>query len=83
MKTAPVRDLRNDFAKLETWIREGEQIEMTKRGRLLARLVPATSVREVVKPDFMARLKETWGDRVFTAKEVEEMREAEREGDWG
>lgn len=34
---------------------------------------------ELVKPDIMARLKKTWGDRVFSAKEVAEIRAAELE----
>ena len=38
---------------------------------------------KLVKPDIMARLKETWGDRVFSAKEVAEMRAAELEGEEG
>jgi hypothetical protein len=31
----------------------------------------------------MAQLKETWGDRIFSAKEVAEMRAAELEGEEG
>jgi len=31
----------------------------------------------------MARLKKTWGKRVFSAKEVAEMRAAELEGEEG
>jgi prevent-host-death family protein len=85
MKTATVRELRNEFSKLEAWMQEGEQIEIVKRGRPIARLVPASksSRRKLVKPDFMARLKETWGERVFTAEEVRAMREAELEGEEG
>jgi hypothetical protein len=33
-----------------------------------------------VKPDIMARLRKTWADRIFSAKEVEAMRAAELEG---
>jgi len=85
MKTATVRELRNEFSKLEAWMQEGEQIEIVKRGRPIARLVPAakSSRRKLVKPDFMAQLKEIWGDRVFSAEEVRAMREAELEGEDG
>ncbi len=31
----------------------------------------------------MAQLKEVWGERIFTAKEVAEMRAAEVEGEEG
>ncbi len=35
------------------------------------------------KPDIMAQLKEVWGERVFSMKEVKAMREAELEGEEG
>ena len=85
MKTATVRDLRNRFPRVAAWISEGEPVEITRAGKLFARLVPATpeKPRKLVKPDIMAQLKETWGDRVFSAKEVAEMRAAELEGEEG
>lgn len=87
MKTATVRELRNEFPRLESWIHEGESISISKRGRPIAMLVPlgeAARMKESpVKPDIMARLRETWEDRVFTMAEVEAMREAELEGEDG
>jgi antitoxin (DNA-binding transcriptional repressor) of toxin-antitoxin stability system len=85
MKTATLRDLRNDFAKLEAWLGEGEEIRIEKRGKPIAMLTPlkAKSSAKVKMPDFEARLKETWGDRVFSNAEIREMREAELEGEEG
>jgi antitoxin (DNA-binding transcriptional repressor) of toxin-antitoxin stability system len=85
MKTATIRDLRNHFPRVAAWIAEGEPVEITKAGKLFARLVPPTPVKtpKLVKPDIMARLKETWGDRVFSAKEVAEMRAAELDSEDG
>lgn len=85
MKTATLCDLRNDFRKLEAWLGEGEEICIEKRGRPIAMLRPvdAATVKKVRMPDFMARLKETWGDRVFSEEEVRAMREAELEGEEG
>jgi antitoxin (DNA-binding transcriptional repressor) of toxin-antitoxin stability system len=85
MKTATVRDLRNRFARVAAWIAEGEPVEITRAGKLFARLIPPESVkgRKLVKPDIMARLKKTWGDRVFSAREVARMRAAELEGEEG
>jgi hypothetical protein len=37
----------------------------------------------VKQPDFMARLDEIWGDRVFSEEEVRRMREDELEGEEG
>jgi antitoxin (DNA-binding transcriptional repressor) of toxin-antitoxin stability system len=40
MKTATVRDLRNDFRRLSKWLEKGETIEIVKRGKPFANLVP-------------------------------------------
>ena len=85
MKTASVRDLRNDFARLSAWIENGEPVEITKSGKVFAHLVPATGVRsrKLVKPDILKRLKKTWSERVFSAREVADMRAAELAGEEG
>jgi antitoxin (DNA-binding transcriptional repressor) of toxin-antitoxin stability system len=77
MKKATVRDLRYDFPKVEAWMAAGEEIVITKRGKPVARLVrekPAEWKKPLVLPDYRARRKRIWGDRVFSAEEVEEMR---------
>jgi prevent-host-death family protein len=40
MKTATVRELRNEFARLSKWLARGETIEIVKRGKPVADLVP-------------------------------------------
>ncbi len=40
MKKATVRDLRYRFREVENLLREGEEIEITKRKRVIARLLP-------------------------------------------
>ena len=40
MKTATIRDLRNEFARLSKWLERGETIEILKRGKPVADLVP-------------------------------------------
>jgi antitoxin (DNA-binding transcriptional repressor) of toxin-antitoxin stability system len=84
MKMATVRELRNEFAKLEAWLGEGESVCIEKRGQAIAMLTPMTAdAKKVQMPDFAARLKETWGDRIFTNEEVAEMRAYELEGEEG
>ena len=85
MKTATVRDLRNNFARLEAWLRDGEDVRIEKRGEPVALL---TALRRkqpgrIKNPDWDARRKRIWGDRVFSAAEVEAMRAAELEGEEG
>lgn len=43
MKTATIRDLRNDFARISKWLEKGETVEIIKRGKPVADLVPKTS----------------------------------------
>jgi antitoxin (DNA-binding transcriptional repressor) of toxin-antitoxin stability system len=84
MKTATVADLRNNFRRVSALIDNGESVDITKRGRVVARLVPPGSAKKrLVKIDWMAQLKEVWGDRVFSAAEVKAMRDAELEGEEG
>lgn len=40
MKTATVRDLRNRYTSLLSWIGAGEEIIITQRGKAIARLIP-------------------------------------------
>lgn len=87
MKTATVRDLRNNFSILEAWLAEGESIRIEKRGSPVAVLSPCEGPGDGpasrVIPDFTARLQQIWGDRCFTAEEVKSMREYELEGEEG
>ncbi|MEI7823550.1 MAG: prevent-host-death protein [Verrucomicrobiota bacterium] len=85
MKTATVRDLRNNFAKLEAWLSDGEKVCIEKRGEPVAMLTAMRRPpgKKVKMPDFAARQKAIWGDRVFSAAEVRAMREAELEGEEG
>ena len=85
MKTATVRDLRNNFAMLEAWLNDGECICIEKRGvpvAMLTAMQPARA-KKVPMPDFAARQKAIWGDRLFSETEVRAMREAELEGEEG
>ena len=85
MKTATVRDLRNNFAMLEAWLNDGESICIEKRGVPVAMLtaMPSARGKKMPMPDFAARQKAIWGDRVFSETEVRAMREAELEGEEG
>ena len=40
MKTANVRDLRNHFNKITKWLEAGQTIQILKRGKTIARLIP-------------------------------------------
>jgi prevent-host-death family protein len=44
MKTTTVRELRNNYAKVLTWVSKGEEVEVTRRGKAVAKVVPVASV---------------------------------------
>lgn len=71
MKTATVRDLRNQYTRLLSWIGAGEEIVITQRGKAIARLVPehdATSVK-VDWSKSPAVNRDRTGARVLSAEE--------------
>ena len=55
-----MRDLRYRFREVEDLLREGEEIQITKRKRVIARLIPAKSAVPSRKPDFLARLSKIY-----------------------
>ena len=85
MKTATVRDLRNSFSLLEAWLLEGEDIRIEKRGQPIAILTAWRPDAQTMpaKPDFGARRRAIWGNRVFTETEVAAMRADELDGEEG
>lgn len=85
MKTVTVRELRNSFSMLEAWLGEGEDICIEKRGKPIGVLSAwrGHEPLQPVKPDFAARRRAIWGDRVFTDAEVAAMRADELEGEEG
>jgi len=45
MKTATVRDLRNQFSRISRWLEAGEIVQVLKRGKPFARVVPETQLK--------------------------------------
>jgi antitoxin (DNA-binding transcriptional repressor) of toxin-antitoxin stability system len=82
MRTATVRDLRTKFPVLARWIENGEEIEITRRGRVIARLSPPSAgMGKVKKPDIMKRLREIYGDYVMPAEEAQAILDYNK-GEW-
>lgn len=63
MRKATVRDLRYRFREVESLLNEREEILITKRKKIIARLVPASPAGALHLPDFLARLKGIYGDK--------------------
>jgi len=63
MKKATVRDLRYRFPELENLLREGQEIQIAKRKRVIARLIPLKPAGPPRRPDFLGRLKNIYGGK--------------------
>jgi prevent-host-death family protein len=57
MKTATVRHVQHNFATVLEEVRRGQEIAITKRGTVIARIVPARKAKAAVAwPDSAARM---------------------------
>ena len=72
MPSVNLRQLR-DTRQLKTWLKAGETVELRERKSVLGRIVPIIPEKPVASPvewpDFEARLKAIFGDRVLPAVE--------------
>lgn len=81
MKTASVRDLRHNFPRIMAWIEDGEQVAVTMRRKVIARLIPEkpeTPQDEPAVPDFAAISQKIFGKRSFPGDAMESEREGYR-----
>lgn len=80
MKTASVRDIRQNFPRVMEWIADGETVAVTMRRKIVARLVPEPSPKskKIAAPDFDAISQKIFGSRTFPDDAVESEREGYR-----
>lgn len=43
MRSTTVRELRNNYSKVLKWVSKGEEVEVTRRGKVVAKVVPPAS----------------------------------------
>jgi prevent-host-death family protein len=76
MKTATIRQVRHDFSSVLNWVSDGEQVEISKHGKVVALLSPPPTAkvpRARKRPDLAARLKLRDGDRVIPARAMNDI----------
>lgn len=71
MKTASIGDLRYRFARIERFLRQGEEIQITKRRKVIARLVPDHGQASIAMPDFLGRLRSIYGRKMLKVSGAE------------
>ena len=65
MPSVNMRQLR-DTRRLKAWLRAGTTVELRERDKVIARIVPENAEKTPGKwPDFEARAREIFGDRVL------------------
>lgn len=64
MKTATVRQVQHHLSHILRLVDDGQEVLITKRSRVIAKIVPAKDGSPGVKwPDFIRRATEIWGKR--------------------
>jgi len=80
MKTASVRDLRQNFARILAWIEAGDEVAITLRRQAVARLVPWPRKKAAKRPmpDIAARLKKVFGAKTIADKTMKAVMDQNR-----
>jgi len=83
MKTASVRDLRNRYTTVLRWVSAGEEVLITRRGVVIARLSPETdqSAQAVDWASSPEVLRDRSGESQLSAEQSAEIL-AEAGGRW-
>jgi prevent-host-death family protein len=45
MKSTTVRELRNNYSKVLQWVSKGEEVEITRRGKVVAKVIPPAAAQ--------------------------------------
>ena len=70
MPSVNLRELRNT-RQLKIWLKSGQTVEVRERNTLLGRIVPEKPVAQPAEwPDFAARRKQIFGDRVLPGADL-------------
>lgn len=78
MKTASIREVQHNLAKILLWIGAGEKVIVTKRNKPIAEIKPLSKKQKIVRPDFQKRLREIFDHPIrgiSNAELIAEMRE--------
>lgn len=69
MPSVNIRQLR-DTKRLKAWLRAGKTVELREREQVIGRIVPLPSAKPRKYPDFAARRKEIFGDRILPGADL-------------
>ncbi|HJX51389.1 MAG TPA: type II toxin-antitoxin system Phd/YefM family antitoxin [Polyangia bacterium] len=67
MKTATVREVQHGLASVLSQVQEGREIAVTKHGKVIARIVPATRAKGRLRwPDSAVRMRKLMSGATLT-----------------
>jgi len=81
MKSATLRQLRHDFGAVLASIEEGESVQISKRGKIIALVCPPPAGkprRSKKRPDFVGRLRRIYGNKLLPGNSVLADRESRK-----
>jgi prevent-host-death family protein len=81
MKTTTVRELRNNYAQVLKWVSSGQEIQVTRRGKVVAKVIPPGETSLKVDWSRSAALRITGLDKPLSAKQSERLLK-EAQGGW-
>jgi antitoxin (DNA-binding transcriptional repressor) of toxin-antitoxin stability system len=76
MKTATVTEAGLDFLSVLKWVETGEEVQVVREGKSVA--VISRAPRSVKHPDYLARLKQTFGENVLSSEASAAIRDSNR-----
>jgi len=79
MKTTTIRALRHDTTTVLAWVAHGESVEVQRRGEPVAVLSPKRRPARIARPDFLARLRTIYGDKVLSTTATDMISESRGE----
>ncbi|MFM7181526.1 MAG: type II toxin-antitoxin system Phd/YefM family antitoxin [Verrucomicrobiales bacterium] len=63
MKTFTIMETQHNLARVLREIEAGREVRITRRRKVVARLLPPESPPEVQFPPFLARARGVWGEK--------------------
>jgi len=65
MRTTTIRELKHRMSAVLSWVADGETVEVRRRNVPVAILSPKKHKGRIARPDFAARIKAVYGDKVL------------------
>lgn len=79
MKTTTIRELRHDTTTVLEWVAGGESVEVQRRGVPVAVLTPQSRKQRIAKPDFLARIRAAYGEKLLSTSATDLVSESRGE----